>query len=217
MKLPEGLLNIKGKRALGVVELRGTDGNDLREYGTVNDGIHTTCLVLTSPGDIISVPFTIDPGVADFADLVVDGILRESAFVSGPTKSLKGHFRRVSHQSRLKHNKRGGLKFCKMEVRSRDAEKGETAEAKCSNQTLTTLDRTWNGREHPSAVGSLEIQLFRKEAVADKTAGAASQENRPGDSLGTAKRAPTYSEYAHWKELNPFINPNTTPPSFEIG
>lgn len=136
MKLPEGLLNIKGNRAFGFFELQGTDGNDLREYGTVTDGIHSTCLVLTSPGDVISVPFLIEPGVADFADLVVDGILRESASVSGLTRPIKGHFKRVSHQRKLKNNKRGGLKFYKMEVQRRDARKGETTGTKYSKKRL---------------------------------------------------------------------------------
>lgn len=205
MKLPEGLLNIKGTRALGVVELRDTDGNDLREYGVAQKGFQTTCWVLTSPGDVISAPFSMDPGVADFADLVVDGILRDSISVSAPTKSLKGIFKRVCHQPRLKNDKRGGLKFCKMVVQSRDTTKGEITKAEYSKLNAYSLDLKWNGRETPSTVGSLEIQLFRKAVVATVE-----------DTLGTPERAPTYFDYTHWKELNPFIDPNNIPPSFEI-
>jgi hypothetical protein len=130
MKLPEGILNVKGMKASGVVQLQGSDGNDLREYGSTNEGVQTTCLVLTAPGDIITVPFILNRGVADFADLVVDGILRDSTSVSAPNKSFKGNFKRVCHQERFKNDKRRGLKSCKMEIQSRDTESGEGVEAK---------------------------------------------------------------------------------------
>lgn len=125
MRLPEGILNVKGRKAIGLIQLQGSDGNDLREYGSTNEGVQTTCLVLTSPGDVITVSFLLDRGVADFADLIVDGILRDSTSVSAANKIFKGTFKKACHQERLKNGKRGGLKACKMEIQSRDTESGE--------------------------------------------------------------------------------------------
>jgi hypothetical protein len=68
MRLPEGILNVKGRKAIGLIQLQGSDGNDLREYGSTDEGVQTTCLVLTSPGDVITVSFLLDRGVADFAE-----------------------------------------------------------------------------------------------------------------------------------------------------
>lgn len=53
--------------------------------------------------------------------------------------------------------------------------------------------------------------------MADKAVADSIQEDIPGDSLRTAKRAPNFSQYAYWKELNHFIDPDAPPPSFEIG
>jgi hypothetical protein len=53
--------------------------------------------------------------------------------------------------------------------------------------------------------------------VADRSVADSIQEEIPGDSLGTAKRAPDFSQYAYWKELNPFIDPDAPSPSFQIG
>jgi hypothetical protein len=126
MRLPEELLTATGTKAAGVVELRGSDGNPLREYGTMNQGLYTTCLVLTSPGDIITVSFVLSPGVADYADLVVDGIRRDSASTLRADMSFNRVFKRVCYQGTLNNGRKGGFKSCAMEVRSRNAEKGET-------------------------------------------------------------------------------------------
>ena len=77
MKLSTGLLNAKGEVTKGEVLLQVNETN-LREYGTTEDGMKSTCYVLTSPGDVISVVFAITSGTTQVVDLVVDGVLRQS-------------------------------------------------------------------------------------------------------------------------------------------
>ena len=50
-----------------------------------------------------------------------------------------------------------------------------------------------------------------------QVAGPNSQGDKPKDSSSQVKRAPTFIEYATWKELNPYIDPAAAPPSLEIG
>ena len=126
MKLPPGLLTAEGKAANGCVQLRGSDGKCLKEYGTNNEGIYATCLVLTSPGDIITSSFVLDPGVADHVDIVIDGIRRESSSSSGADKCFNRIVKRACYQDRLKNGKRGGLKSSAMEIQSRKTDNGET-------------------------------------------------------------------------------------------
>lgn len=125
MKCPEVLINAKGTKTSAEVQIRGHDGKALREYGIISDGLNTSCLALTSPGDAIIIPFVLEPGVADFVDLVVDGIRRDCATSTGSDKTFARTFKRVCHQDRLKNGKRGGLKSCAMEIQSRNAENGE--------------------------------------------------------------------------------------------
>lgn len=125
MKLPPGLLTAEGKAAKGWVQLRGSDGKCLKEYGTKNEGVYATCLVLTSPGDIITGSFVLDPGVADYVDIVIDGIRRESSSSSGADKCFNRIVKRVCYQEKLKNGKRGGLKSCAMEIQSRNSDNGE--------------------------------------------------------------------------------------------
>lgn len=135
MELPEGLLTVKGTKATSVVRLLGSDGRLLREYSTVNSRIYTTCLVPTSPGDIVTALFVLQPEVADFVNLVVDGIRRDSASTSGPEKSFNRIFKRACHQGKHKNGKTGGLKSCTMEVQSRNADKGEIRAYSCKTKS----------------------------------------------------------------------------------
>lgn len=74
----------------------------------------------------------------------------------------------------------------------------------------------WRGGGPPSAVGTLEVQLFKILDAARQTTDPNSQRNMPGDALDT-RRAPTFAQCASWKEANPFIDLSRAPPSFEIG
>lgn len=124
MKIPEGLLTAQGKDAAGAFHLQGTDGQCLREYGTTYDGIYATCLVQTTPGDLITGSFALDPGLADYVDLVVDGIRRESSLSSGSDKSFNRLFKRACYQEK-NGSRKGGLKSCAMEIQTRKSDRGE--------------------------------------------------------------------------------------------
>ena len=141
-------------------------------------------------------------------DLIVDGIRRDSAVTSGPGKSINHIFKRSCHQEKHKTGKKGELKSCAMEVQCRNAEKGEIRSTHVRYE-LTGSDIAWNnGSTSPSAVGTLQIQLFRMLDVASQTQGANS-------CFSSVIRAPTFIKYATWHDLNPYIDLSTTL-SFEI-
>jgi hypothetical protein len=137
MKIPEGLLTAQGKKAAGAVYILGTDGQYLREYGTAQDGIYSTCLVLTSPGDMITGSFALEPGLADHVDLVVDGIRRESSSSSGSDKSFNRMYKRACYQEK-KDNRTGGLKSCAMMIQTRKADEGEIGCRYCAVDLISS-------------------------------------------------------------------------------
>ena len=67
-----------------------------------------------------------------------------------------------------------------------------------------------------SAVGILEVQLFKKE-TSPATAEEEKQEQGPEEPARLALRAPSIVDYATWHELNRCIGSDGTPPPFEIG
>jgi len=127
MKTPTGPLNIHGKAAKGTVVLKGNDGEDLQEFGGKTVGNQASCYALTSLGDIITVHFALSPGVADFVDVVVDGILRESVSNARPDKLFKGSFKKVCQHDRFhRSDRRAAFKFSKMVVQNRSTQKGKS-------------------------------------------------------------------------------------------
>jgi hypothetical protein len=215
MKLLEGVVAVNGAKAKGEAKLRSSDGQVLSEYGTVNNGVYATCFVLASPGDIITAPFALRRGVADFADLVVDGIRRDSVSATRQDRSFSRIFRRACYCEKLKNGKTGGLKSCHMKVQSRDIEKGKIYSTSVI-ETLIRLDVAWKEGKSPSAVGTLDIQLFQILDGTSQIKDINSQGNVSKDHLTAVRRAPAFSEFATWRDFNPYIDPSATPPSFEI-
>lgn len=106
--------------------LQGSNGEELKEYGATTNGTHSTCYVLTSTKDIITLHQKLSPGVAEFVDLQVDGILRESTSTERPDKEFKWNLKKVFLQERLT-GERGlaaSVKYCRMEVHPRNAKHG---------------------------------------------------------------------------------------------
>ena len=84
-------------------------------------------------------------------------------------------------------------------------------------QKLTILDLVWEGGGSPSAVGTLELQLFRTGDEPSQTARSNNQGNISKDVLNRSKRAPEFVEYVSWRDLNASLDPSSAPPSFEMG
>jgi hypothetical protein len=125
MRIPAGILDIHGKQAFGNIVLKGSNGEKLKEYGTEITGSNGSCYVLTAPGDNIIVHYVLNPGVADFVDLQVDGILRESSSNPRPDKEFRNKIKKVSHQERNNKGVLGALKSSSMQVQARDAQHGK--------------------------------------------------------------------------------------------
>lgn len=101
MKIPPGLFDPSGKASASWVSIYAVDGEnetELREFGPkINgEGDNTSCYVLAAPGDILRVKYSLYGGEAEFLDLVVDGILRDSLVNSHiktePKKGYAGAF-----------------------------------------------------------------------------------------------------------------------------
>lgn len=101
MRLPAGILDMQGEKALGTIVLKGSNGEKLKEFGIENDGINGRCYVLTAPGDNIVVNYVLNPGVAEYVDVQVDGILRDSSSNPKPDRDFKNTVKKVSHQGSL--------------------------------------------------------------------------------------------------------------------
>lgn len=79
------------------------------------------------------------------------------------------------------------------------------------------LDIPWNGNGPMSSVGTVEVQLFRMGDNEPEEIAAHSEEIALKRHLNRIQRAPTFTEYASWTDLNPCINPAIAPPSFQVG
>jgi hypothetical protein len=123
MKLPSGLLDKKGASAKGSVVLTShTTDTNLEEFGvTVNaDDCTASCYVLAKSEDIIEVHFALNPNVADFVDIIVDGIRRRTFENGSQNITFRAKCDRVLYMRRCKNNKRGGLRYSRMQVRVRE-------------------------------------------------------------------------------------------------
>lgn len=125
MKIPFSVLDINGNPAKGCFVLRGSNGEELKEYGSTSNGTNSICYVLTSATDIITVHQKLGPGVAEFVDLQVDGILRQIKSTVKPEKDFNASFNHVWYQEKLSSGRGlGGIKSVKMEVQPRNAVHG---------------------------------------------------------------------------------------------
>jgi len=127
MKAPKGLLTFDGKIGKGEVVLTAGDGTVLKEYGGQVEGTTTSCYVLTSPEDLIKLKVVMNPGVAHFADLVIDGVLRNtvynSAFDAAKPTPFRKTIEKAFYQERVNNRVRAAT-YCTMKVKARNTSKG---------------------------------------------------------------------------------------------
>lgn len=116
MKTPRDLKGVKGMAAKGVVAVQ-VNGLPLHEANTKEASNQVVSDVQVSPGDIISIAFRMDSGAVDIADLLVDGILRNSKVNTRATKRFSDIFDRACHNPRKPGKMtRVGMRFCEMQV-----------------------------------------------------------------------------------------------------
>jgi hypothetical protein len=101
---------------------------DAKEFDIHAVGNKFTSYVLTAPKDILLVrtAVTLEDGVEEFADCVVDGVLRSTSQIKkgkGKKTVDKAIFDKVLFY-RYENGKKRGLKIGQMEVASRDSSKG---------------------------------------------------------------------------------------------
>ncbi|KAL2068703.1 hypothetical protein VTL71DRAFT_15041 [Oculimacula yallundae] len=195
MKIPPGFLDSNGKAAKGDFVLsKGDDQVEVQEFGTVTEGNQTSCYVLTSPGDELTLSFALRAGIANHADFVVDGVLRNCR--TAPTRGFNGSFDKVVYQGRKSGTKRAAVRYSRMMVKQRG-----TVEGMVSTDTNT-----------PSKVGSLEVHLYRADPGSSTDSNSEALAQSPN-----ADRPPAFDKCAEWYDCNSnlgFIGP---PPPFEIG
>ncbi|TGO27640.1 hypothetical protein BPAE_0039g00500 [Botrytis paeoniae] len=209
MKIPPGLTGFDGKALKGEVYLTsgnsGTPGNrtKLLEEGMKREGNHFTCYALTAEDDAIAPCFNINSGVVEFVDVVIDGILRASHSNEGATKNFSKKFEWVVGQ--IKSSNRYVDRIYQLQIAKRNIEKTRNVKGGA-----------------PHSVGSIEIQIFRKDPNAHKNhatdsddSSSLSKEGTPD--LGNAERAPTFKDHTQWWNLNPCVDEDTIPsPPFEV-
>ncbi|TGO74473.1 hypothetical protein BELL_0280g00140 [Botrytis elliptica] len=212
MKIPSGLTDFDGNALKGEVYLTsgnsGTPGNrtKLLEVDVKQQGRHFTCHTLTAENDAIVPCFNISSGVKEFVDVKVDGILRASHSNEGGTKNFSKKFEWVV--GRIKSDNRYVDRIYQLQIAKRNIEKTRNVKGGA-----------------PHSVGSIEIQIFRRDPNAHKNhatdidsddSSSLSKEETPD--LGNAKRAPTFEDHTHWWNLNPCVDEDTIPsPPFEVG
>ena len=174
MKVPPEILDPKGQIAKGVVNLK-VNGNYVEEYGLTVIGKHSTCYVLVSPGDVITANISINSGVTgQFADLIVDGILRNSRPNTRGSNVFRYTFERASYSGIHLGETKKSSKFARMKVVERNCSKGKISHlvAQLIGQVrLTTVDLPINGKQERSNVGSIKVEIFRREATDNATSG----------------------------------------------
>lgn len=116
-------MDTKGNPAKGSVVLtsHNTDAN-LEEFGTTvnNDDCTASCYVLAKDGDVIEIHFAINPNVADFVDIIIDGIRRRTFENRTQNITFRGTCDRVLYMRRCKNGKRGGLRYFRMQVKAHE-------------------------------------------------------------------------------------------------
>ncbi|KAB8304325.1 hypothetical protein EYC80_003735 [Monilinia laxa] len=207
MKIPASLLDFNGKVVKGEICLKGGNSTKLLEEGLKREGNHFTCYALTSEDDSITPCLAINSGVVEFVDVIIDGILRASHSNDKPTTQFSRNFGTFIGQ--VKEGSKYINKSFQLQVTKRNTEKARNIK---SNK--------------PSAVGTIEIQMFRqdpkahkphsKEPDSDSDTSSLSSERTPD--LGDAQRAPTFEDYSEWWNLNPCVDEDATPtpPPFEV-
>ncbi|CAD6442253.1 57e1e1d9-6f0f-4b10-a119-c831c10e5764 [Sclerotinia trifoliorum] len=207
MKIPSGLLGFDGKPVKGEICLKGgRENGKLHEEGMKREGNHFSCYALTAEGDAITPCFSINSGVVEFVDVVVDGILRASHSNEKATQAFSKKFEWVAGQVKIRNRYVG--KTYQLQIKERNIEKTRNVKGGA-----------------PHSVGSIEIQIFRqdtnshkapaKDSDSDDTSSSSSEE--PAD-LGHADRAPTFEDHTEWWNLNPCVDEDAILPSpFEVG
>ncbi|RDW68451.1 hypothetical protein BP5796_09108 [Coleophoma crateriformis] len=174
------------------------DGEDLPESDITETNNQIVANVQVSPGDIVSVAFYIQSGAVDIADLLVDGILRNSKINTRASKAFSDVFDRACYNPRKPERlARVGMKFCEMRVVNWSGNTGALA-TKSSES---------------SPIGTVEIRFYR----IDKQSSAAGPSNQDTEKqASTLSRGPNFVNYATWSELEGSIINNGSTPPFEI-
>ncbi len=223
MKIPANFLDANGKPAKGEVILVRDDGDEatMEELGTVHEHNEISCYVIASPGEILKVRFALNAGIADQADLVVDGILR-SSIQNKSSKGFKGAFDRALYKDQKPNGRRGATKFCSMRVKERSTANGKIPLHHLCKNINNHLDLTLTNGETASSVGSFAILLYRRNLHTNNEASSSGKEpstspNPPFDENKViAKRAPNFDKFAAWSDFNRNINHEGPPLPFEI-
>jgi hypothetical protein len=100
---------------------------DLLEFGHQVYGTKAECYVLAAPGDVLSIAINAKGGTAEAFDVYIDGILRHTVDNKKPiSKAFSGTVEKVFYKPKKANTeKRSGIKYCKMEVQTRDTSRGE--------------------------------------------------------------------------------------------
>ncbi|RDW64822.1 hypothetical protein BP6252_10473 [Coleophoma cylindrospora] len=198
MKVSKALQGVDNEWRNGAVVLQ-VDGKDLPESDITETSNQIVANVQVSPGDIISIVFYIQSGAVDIADLLVDGILRNSKINTRASRAFSDIFDRACYNPR-KPGKlaRAGMKFCEMRVLDWS---GNTA-------ALATTS------SEPSPIGTIEVRYYRIDRQSSATAGPSNQDTEKQPS--TLSRGPNFVNYATWSELEGSVINNGSPPPFEI-
>lgn len=212
MRIPSGSLDANGKTAKGEVILTvGEDQVALQEFGTTTEGDKTSCYVLTSDGDIPTMRFALNANIADHADFVVDGVLRNCQF-SSISKTFKGSFEKALYQGMKTKTKRGAAKYSKMQVKERVSITGMVS-SRCVHEQADVLDVASTNSSTPSAVGSLELRLYRTDPETSDEVKSSEDDTPHTDQ---ADRAPAYDKCAEWYDCNSNLNFEGPLPPFQI-
>ncbi len=130
MKSPPDLHDNIGRVGRGSVVLvtgYGLETRELQEFGTITEGNTSTCSVLVAPDMNLYPRWSINAEIAEFVDVVVDGVLRGSVLNHSIHTLFQNSLDKVLYQpldSKSKVGKLGGVKNCQMQVTIRDASKG---------------------------------------------------------------------------------------------
>lgn len=213
MKIPPGFLDVNGKVAKGEIILAKSEDpkTSLQEFGiTVKDNMISS-YVLTSPGDILVLSFAVNANIADHADFVVDGVLR-NCHSDTLSELFQGAFKKVIYQVPKSNGRRAAVKYSKMKVKERGTVKGKRTSS-CTIEETNHLDTVASNNNTPSAVGTLELRLYRTDH-------ASSEEAMPSDSEAPiterARRTPAFDNCTEWYDCNSNVNFEGTPPPFQI-
>jgi hypothetical protein len=126
MKVLDSIPGDHGKPSDSWVKLSTEEDGFLPEYGMHTTGNKTTCYVPVALGDTIEVGFQIESGVEDFADLLLDGVLRGSMNNKRCAKIWKHNFRAACFAGiQAGSTTPTSLEVCDMQVVKRDDSRGK--------------------------------------------------------------------------------------------